>query len=181
MACKEFENRILEYLENQLPLAERPVVETHLAACTGCQAVARQLQQIDAALTKGIKQPTLPSDFSVRLRQRIQTGTLLLPETPLVERKRQLQAEFEAGLARLRRKSLNLTSLLDILGWAVLAACAGGLIWKLTPAWTNLAAQHGLDCVDQNLAFSWIISAGFILIGLTVAFPRPLKKLWTAI
>ena len=181
MTCEELENRILEYLENQLAPAGRPLVETHLAGCARCQAFARQLQQLDAALTWGIKSPKLPSDFSARLRQRVQTEAMLLSETQRAERKRQLQVEFEADLAQLRRKSLRSTSLLDSLGYAALAALAGWLILKLTPTWTNLVAQHGLDRFGQNSLLSWIIGAVFLLIGLTVAFPRQLKKLWMAI
>ena len=181
MACEEFENRLPEYLENQLSPAERLAVETHLAGCARCQAFARQLQQLDAALTRAIKSPILPSDFSARLRQRIQTEGALLSEAQCAERKRRLQAEFEAGLAQLRRKWLASVSLPDVLGCAALATFAGGVILEFAPTWANLAAQHGLDRADLNLVLAWIISAVCLLIGLTVAFPRPLKQLWMAL
>jgi anti-sigma factor RsiW len=177
MACEEFEHRILEYLENQLPPAEQPAVETHLAGCVRCQAFARQLQQLDAALARGITSPMLPSDFSARLQQRIQTESAFLSETQRAERQRQLQAEYEADLAHLRRKSLSPAILLDSLGYALLAALAGWLIWVLTSTWTNLATQPGPDRSAQPLLLSCLISAVFLLLGLTIASPRHLKKL----
>jgi anti-sigma factor RsiW len=181
MACDEFEILILEYLENQLSPAERSAVETHLASCANCQAFARQLNQLNAALTRGIKSPKLSPEFNARLQQRIQTEGVLLSEAQHAERKRQLQAEFEADLAQLRRKWLSSTSLIDILCYGALAATMVWLILAFAPTWTTLVAQHGPGNLDQNLWFFLLISAVFLSFGLSVAFPRQLKKIWMAI
>ncbi|MGA2751512.1 MAG: hypothetical protein ABSG59_22325 [Verrucomicrobiota bacterium] len=181
MTCEEMEIRILQCLDNQSPAGERLAVERHLAGCARCQAFERQLQQLDAALKRTVKSPALSPDFSARLRQRIQTEAALLSETQRAERKRQLQAEFEADLTQLRRKTLNPTSLLNCLGWAALGGLAGWLLLELAPASAHFAAEHGLDRFGQNAVFSWTITAVCLLIGLSVAFPRQLKRLWLAI
>ena len=175
MPCEEFDNRILEFLENQLPPAERATVETHLAGCARCRMLARQLQQIDAALTQGIKLPMLPRSFTARLQQRIQTEATLLSETHRADRKRQMQAEFEAELARLRRQLISSVNPINTLGYAVLVALAGWLILRLMSIWTNLVAQPDYDRFGQNLLPAGIISAVFLLIGLSVAFHEELK------
>src|SRR5208282_3428641 len=101
MSCEEIENKILEYQENQLSLAQRVEVETHLAGCAGCRIFARQLQQLDAAILAGLKVPALSAEFDRRLQERIQVAPAALSEARRAERERQLQAEFEAGQARI--------------------------------------------------------------------------------
>ena len=184
MACEEFENLILEYLENQLSPAERSVVETHLAGCAHCQVFARRLQQLDAALTHGIKSPVLSADFTTELRQRIQTEGVLLSETQRAERKHQMQAEFEANLAQLRRKWLGSVGLPGILAYGALAALAVWAILSFAATLINLVGGTSwppwAGNSDQALLFSLLVSAVFLSFGLLVAFPRQLKKLWMA-
>src|SRR5271168_2553546 len=103
MSCEEIENRILDYQENQLPPAQRQEIEAHLATCPGCRTFGRQLQQLDGALSAGVKVPAISVDFDRRLRERIEAAPAALSEAQRTERKRQLQAEFEAGMARLGR------------------------------------------------------------------------------
>jgi anti-sigma factor RsiW len=71
MTCEEIENRILDHQENRLSPARREEVEKHLAGCPGCRIFARQLQQLDAALSAGVRVPALSADFDRRLRERI--------------------------------------------------------------------------------------------------------------
>jgi len=181
MLCQEIENRILDYQEDKLSPAQREEVETHLAGCAGCRIFARQLQQLDAVLSASVKVPALSANFDQRLQERIQAAPAVLSEAQRAERKRQLQAEFEADLTQLRRKTLNPTSLLNCLGWAALGGLAGWLLLELAPASAHFAAEHGLDRFGQNAVFSWTITAVCLLIGLSVAFPRQLKRLWLAI
>jgi hypothetical protein len=177
MSCEEIENKILEYQENQLSLAQRVEVETHLAACAGCRIFARQLRQLDAALSAGVKVPALSAEFDRRLQERIQVAPAALSEAQRAERERQLQAEFEAGLARIERWSFALDSLLKHLTWPVLAMLAGWLTWHFTvPLTVHLNAQS-LGGVDPNLLPWLAASAVFLAVGLAEAFPRQWKLL----
>src|SRR5450432_3263380 len=126
MACEEFENQISDYLENQLPPADRARVAAHLAGCADCRAFAQQLEQLDAQLLRAVKTRALSADFKARLQQRVQM-TVVLSEAERAERKRQLQAEYEAGLARLNRFTLPPRKLLEVLGYAGMFALAGWL------------------------------------------------------
>jgi anti-sigma factor RsiW len=172
MLCEEIENRILDYQENQLSAAQRAEVETHLAGCPGCRSFARQLQQLDAALSAGVKIPALSAGFDRRLRQRIQSAPPVLSEAQRAERKCQLQAQFEADLARISRGPFTLGSLPNSLVWPALAAGAGWLAWRLTAQWTaHLQAQSlgGLDpCIIPGLVAGTVLLA----VGLAQAFPR---------
>lgn len=177
MSCEEIENRIVDYQENQLSSAQREEVETHLAGCAGCQLFARQLQQLDATLSASVKVPALSADFDRRIRERIQAVPTALSEAERAERKRQLQAEFEAGMARIGRGSFALGNLLKHLTWPVLGTVAGWLIWGFTlPLTVHLNAQT-LGGLDPNLLPWLAASAVFLTVGLAEAFPRKWKIL----
>lgn len=181
MACEQFENRILDFLENQLPLTERASVEAHLAGCTECQAFARQLEQLDAALLRRVKTPKLSENFNHKLSSRIQAEVIVLSRTELAERKRQLQAEYEAGLAKLGWRLPNFTRLLNNLSYAFLVIAAACVVWQFTPALAGLLNRQGIVGFEQSLLLSLLTSAVFVAIGLTAAFPRQFRRLLGAV
>jgi len=176
MACEEFESRILDLLEDQLPDVERAAVENHLAGCSGCQAFAGQLRRLDVALGRHLKPPALSPGFEVRLRQRIQTETVVLSEPQRAERKRQIQAEYAADLKLLRKRAFWLFKVLDLIGYATLAALAGRLIWQTAPGLTDLMTQYGLSSYSASLLLSSVLSVSLLLVGLGIVF-RP-RFLW---
>jgi anti-sigma factor RsiW len=177
MSCQEIENRILDYQENQLSPAQRAEVETHLGGCAHCRTLARQFEQLDAALSASVKAPALSADFDQRLWQRVQAAPAALTEAQRAERKRQLQAEFEAGLARIGRGSFALESLLRNLTWPALAMVAGWLAWRLTLALTAHLDVQGLGALAPSLLPWLAVSAVFLALGLAQAFPRTAKFL----
>ncbi len=179
MSCEEIENKILDYQEHQLSLAQRVEVETHLAGCAACQMFARQLQQLDTALSASIKVPALSAEFVRRLQERIQVAPAALSEAQRAERERQLQSEFEAGQARIKRGSFALDSLLKHLTWPALAILAGWLTWHFTlPLTVHLNAQS-LGGLDPTLLAWLAASAVFLTVGLAETFPRQWKFLWS--
>ncbi len=181
MSCDELEILVADFLENRLSPPERPAVDAHLAACPRCRQLARQLRELDAALTAAVKSPGLSSGFTARLRHRIQSETAGLSEADRADPKRRLQAEFEAGSALLRRRWLRSAGCLDLLGWGALAVLTPLAILKFAPAWATLAAQHGLDRFHPDLALSCIAAAVPLLFGLAIAFPRRARELWAGI
>jgi len=175
MSCEEIENKILDYQENQLPLDQRVEVETHLAGCAGCRIFARQLQQLDAALSARVKVPALSAEFDRRLQERIQVAPAALSEAQRAERKRQLQAEFEAGQVRIERGSFAWDSLMKHLAWPALAILASWLTWHFTlPLTVHLNAQS-LDGLDPTLLPWLAASAVFLTVSLAEALPRQRK------
>jgi anti-sigma factor RsiW len=172
MSCEEIENQILDYQENQLSARQRMEVEGHLAACAGCRTFARQLQQLDAALTTGVKVPALSTEFDRQLQKRIQVAPVALSEAQRTERKRQLQAEFEAGQARIGRGLFAPGSLAKHLAWPVLAILSGWLAWRFSLPLTSHLDARSLGGLDPNLLPWLVASAVFLMVSLTEIFPR---------
>ncbi len=168
MTCQEFEISILNYQEHQLSPAEQKEVENHIANCAGCRTFARQLQKLDAALVAEVRVPALSAGFDQRLRARIHVAPAALSEAQRAERKRQLQAEFQTGMARIGRSSFALGSLLDHLGWPILAVIVASFAWLLTSQLTAHLSAQSLDGLAPNL-LSWLVASAVFLV---VAFPR---------
>lgn len=179
MTCNEFETRFLVGEESPAPTAERAPGEAHLADCAGCQALTRQLLELDAALADKVKTPVLSADFNQRLAKRIQIEAPGLSAAQQAERRQQLQAEYEAGREQLRRSSQLEASLLERLPYVALAALAGWLAWQFTPGWLNLLAAQGLSGAGQTLLLAAVAGAVFLTIGLAAAFPRTFRQLWS--
>ncbi len=175
MACKQFENQILDYLENQLATAERTKVAAHLAGCAECRAFAEQLERLDAQLTHAIKSPTLSSAFDAKLRQRLKNT--VLPEAEIAERKRRLQTEYEAGLARLDPFAFLSRKLIESLSYTALLAIAGWLAWSFLPQLTAFLTTPEVRIANLSVPTSWIVSAVFVLIGLTASSSKQIRRL----
>lgn len=177
MACEQFENKIADYVENQLPQGDRSRIATHLAGCADCRAFAQQLEQLDARLARALKAPVLPESFKTNLQQRMQ-ATAVLSEAQRAERKRQLQSDYEADLARLNRFPLPPRKLLEGLGSAGLIVLAGWLAWLFLPRLANLLAGPALGGINPSLLFSLVAATIFVTIGLAAAFPGQVKKIF---
>lgn len=175
MSCEEIENKILDYQENQLSSVQRKAVEVHLASCAGCRTFARQLHQLDAAFSARMIIPVLSTDFNHRLQERIQGIPAALSAAQRAERKRQLQAEFDSGIARIRQGSFAISSLLKHLLWPALAIVIGWLVWCLTSQMMAHLNAPSLAGLTPNL-FPWLAaSAAFVAVGLAGPFRREWK------
>jgi anti-sigma factor RsiW len=177
MSCEEIEISILDYQQNQLSPGQRAEVETHLAGCAGCRTLAQRLHQLDGALSASIKVPALSADFDQRIWEQVQAAPAALAEAQRAERKRQLQAEFEAGLARISRESFTWSSLirqLTSLAWATVAAfLAWGITRQLT--WHLHAQILGGLSPDQ---MPWLVAGAVLLVvGLAETFPQEWRSL----
>jgi anti-sigma factor RsiW len=175
MSCEDIENKILDYQENQLSPAQRKAVEIHLAGCADCRTFARQLQQLDTAFSARMIIPALSTDFNRRLQERIQAIPTGLSEAQRAERKRQLQDEYEAGIARIRRGSFRMGSVLKYLLWPALAVAAGWLVWCLTSQMTAHFNARSLGGLNPDLLPWLAASAAFLAIALAGPFPRQWK------
>lgn len=50
--CLNTEERLMEYLEGELPATERAIVEAHLAECAACRGLAAQVRWVETRLPK---------------------------------------------------------------------------------------------------------------------------------
>lgn len=70
MDCKRFEHLLALYVENDLPERQREGLETHLAACAGCQALLAGLRESQAAL-KGLATLDIPDSLLDSVRSEV--------------------------------------------------------------------------------------------------------------
>ena len=180
MNCETIENRMLDYLEQKLAAGERAMIESHLAACPACRALTRQLERLDSALLRTVKAPVLSAGFDDRLRQRLQAEAKVLSETERAERKRQFQAEFDAGLAQLRRHVASLAELPGFLGWTLAIALAGWLVMICVPEVLGAFSSKAVGNASQQYLFATVACVVFLTVGLAAAFPQKLRRLWAA-
>ena len=180
MTCDEFENRILADPENRFPADERAAAEKHLAACASCQTLARQLRQLDAALTINVRVSGLSANFNQRLAKRIQAETKVLSEAERAERKRQLQLEFAHGLAHLDRRVWWPEGLLAGLSYTLPVALVGWSAWQFLPRLTGFLSPSFLGGGGQNVLFALVAALVFLAMGLATAFPQRVRSLWPA-
>ena len=180
MNCEEFENRILNHPNQPLTPADWAMVESHAAGCAACQVLTRRFEKLDAALTREITAPDLSAEFNQRLYQCIQYEVKVFSEAQRAERKRQLQAEFEAGLAHLARQALTVSGLLDMLGYALLGGLAGLFVWQfVSPAPNPLGGAVAVG-LREGLLLPTFAGAVFLCVGLAAAFRRQFRALWLA-
>ncbi len=177
MTCHEIENYILDYEEGRLPSANREAVGKHIAGCDHCRTLATQLKQLDTALTQKLKAPALSAAFKARLQQRIQTDVVVLSPAQIAERKRQLQAEYELGLARLSPFAFLSRRLLQSLSYVALLTIVGLLVWQCLPQLADAVAKTGLDLPGQEFLPLIMMSVLFVVMGLIAAFPQKLERL----
>jgi anti-sigma factor RsiW len=71
MACAEFEDLILDYCEGAASPADRTLLETHVAACTGCRAYLAVQRELDLRLAQTVAHPALSPAFEAQLAARI--------------------------------------------------------------------------------------------------------------
>ena len=165
MLCDDIVDKILAGQYSPLSPSERRAVENHLAGCADCRTFADSLQQLDAALTAQIVSPPLTAAFDGRLWARIRAASPALSDVQRSERKRQLQAEFESGIVRIRRGAFAMGGLLNHLTLPALALVAGWVAWLLTSHLTARISAHNLGGVDPNL-LPWLAAS---LVFLTVS------------
>lgn len=118
MNCPDFEDRILDWLDNRLSAADRHQVESHVATCAACRRFWLAQQALDARLAAALPRPVLSGDFRDRVLRSVQALATSVPGESREKQRQVLEADLEV-----RRKAL----------WR---AC----LWRNIPAWLDLAA-----------------------------------------
>ena len=177
MDCKTAERCLTEQLDGRLSDRRRCELETHLAACADCRTFEEQLMQLDSALSHAIDGPSLSSEFVQRLQARITTEASSWSVQERLTRKRRLQDDFEAAMAKLNRKKLDLAELMNWVGLATLGGLGAWLVWQTTPPLITWLAGGGLTPDVQTVLRSLLPSVVFLLGGLAAAFPASTRRL----
>jgi anti-sigma factor RsiW len=166
------EDRLLQYLDGQLPAPEARAIEAHLAVCLECQALRRQWEQLDEKLARTLAQPGLSPDFAERLRQQVAVG--VKPGAPGVRVRESAgpgatsyQPWIEAGR---RGSNVLWLRLLDGLGYGAAAAVGGYYVFYLAFTWVPGPSDAGTAFL-RGPAFSLaLVAAGAaLLVGFNLA------------
>ena len=173
------EDRLLQYLDGQLPATEARAFETHLAACPTCQALRRQWEQLDEKLARALAQPRLSPDFAARLRQRVAVEVTGGAPTAQMQGGAGAEAESQQAWleARQRVRSLLWLGLLDGVGYGAAAAAGGYLLFRLALAWIPGPAGTGVVVPGgTGFLFGSAIAGAMLLFGLSVATKNKLLR-----
>ena len=166
------EDRLLQYLDGQLPAPDARATEAHLAVCPECQALRRQWAQLDEKLSRTLPQPRLSPDFAARLQQQVAVearagapGVRSRESGGQWERRHQPWAE--AG--RWETSGLWL-SLLDGFGYSAAAAAGGYWLYHLAVAWVSVPAGAGAAFMrGPAFLFALVVAGAALLVGLNLA------------
>lgn len=66
MTCQHVKRMLSAFGDDELPVADRERIATHLAVCPGCRDAAGRLRRLDA-LVGGVQTPGLPDGLAVRI------------------------------------------------------------------------------------------------------------------
>ncbi|MGO8929808.1 MAG: anti-sigma factor family protein [Limisphaerales bacterium] len=163
------EDRLLEYLDDQLPATEARAIETHLAACPECQALRRQWEQLDEKLARTLAQPRLSPDFAARLREQVAPGARAAVR---VRKGGERGASTHEPWIEARRRATRISwlGLLDGLGYGAAAAVGGYWLFHLAVAWVPGHAGTGTAFLRDPAFLLALATAGAaLLVGLNLA------------
>ena len=166
------EDRLLEYLDGQLPAPEARAIEAHLTGCPECQALRHQWEQLDERLARTLAQPRLSPDFAARLRQRVAVEAKAGASGLEAPKSGGLGAQtYELSIeARRREKRVFWLALLDGLGYGAAAVVGGYWLFHLVVAWVPGPAGAGTSFLRSPAFLFALVTAGAaLLVGLNLA------------
>lgn len=169
-ACPEFERSVAAWLEGSLPVGEREAVERHLIGCVECRAFAESFRHLDTALAHAVQAPSLPADFTVRLRQRIAAEPVAALAASRQELRRRINEEYQAGLARIRRRSRSFGTVLDVIASGFLLAGAAMVGVMNTPKVIQFLPANLRPLPDRTLFTGVMVGTVFLLAGAFAAW-----------
>ena len=168
----QHEDRLLEYLDGQLPAPEAGAIEAHLAVCPECLALRLQWEQLDKKLARTLAQPRLSPDFAARLRQQVAVEAKVSASGVAAPKSAVPGAQmYDPGVgARRREKRIFWLALLDGLGYGAAAMVGGYWLLHLAVAWAPGPAGAGTDFLRSPAFLFALVTAGAaLLVGLNLA------------
>jgi anti-sigma factor RsiW len=177
MHLNENDPRLQDYLDDRLSPAETREVEDHLNACSECQALVSQAQQVDADLTRHFATVSLSPDFTARLLQRANRSGAPAPVTE--SQKRQLENELRSTWNTESRNFFRsqLPLALDWLGYSTAAAVGFYLLSHLALATLKSQLKPAFVIpASSTLTVAAAAAALFMLAGWAVASRRKLAR-----
>jgi anti-sigma factor RsiW len=166
------EERLLQYLDGQLPAPEAGAIKTHLAVCPECQALRRQWERLEEKLTRTLAQPRLSPDFAARLRAQIAVEAKASAPGVRVREDGGPGAQMHEPWVEARRRETRVFwfGLLDGLGYGAAAVVGGYWLFHLAVAWVPGPAGAGTAFLrGPAFLFALVAAGAALLVGVNLA------------
>lgn len=125
MRCRECESLVWDYLDDELPEAQRRLVAAHLATCPRCAGLYQQCRSFPLP-TGQVRAVPPPPDFTARLMERIAP---LPPPSELALQQARASRAFSGPVGTLIAFSAAAAAiLLGLISTSAMAIFAGGTI-----------------------------------------------------
>lgn len=167
MNCEVCQIRLIELLDDGLDVTADAEAAEHLAACGECQRYSATLDHLDRFLSDRAESAALPDDFKTTLMARLPERVPGLLPVEITQRRRELEAEHQRALARLRRQFLIPSPATVLRSAAVLGGFvfAGLLVESLVRAMADMTPRTmGIDWALRSLVLGLSIAAGSIFL-----------------
>ena len=120
MTCAEFEVLITDYIDGTLPASERAAVESHLAGCAGCRALAEDIGSAVRILAQA-KPVEPPADLITRISFLAPAGRVRAPH----EEQGWWSRWASQWIQPILQPRLVMSMAMTILSFAMLERCTG--------------------------------------------------------
>jgi anti-sigma factor RsiW len=176
------EQRLLEYLDGQLPPDESRKVQNHLATCFECRNLAEQWEQLDIQLESDMHAPSLSPMFARKVLSAIDSE--INQSDVAISRAKPLETEWSNAWAQYRGRFLwlQLPGALDKVGYVFAAALAVCFAWTFASRYlANWKPQLSALPQERILPFALGVTALIIAAGLAVSAKRPLSRFFASL
>ena len=174
MRCRECESLVWDYLDDELPEAQRRLVADHLATCPRCTALYQQMRSFPVA-TGQLQVMPPPPDFTSRLMQRI--APLPTPNELAAQQARSTRPYNGPFGTMVAFATAAAAILLGLISTSAMAIFSGRTIASGSPSAADDRFYHALQVwvVDQVWPLvTWPIAAtlAIMLAALTLLWVR---------
>jgi len=179
MRCRECESLVWEYLDDELPEAQRRLVADHLTTCPRCTGLYQQMRSFPVPAGQLQAMPP-PPDFTVRLMQRI--APLPTPNELAAQQARTSRAYNGPFGTMVAFATAAAAILLGLISTSAMAVFSGRTIIDDSPSTNEGPFYHALQIwvVDQVwplitwpiLATLAVMLAALTLLWVRVVAPR---------
>jgi len=171
----EWNERLLDWLDNDVAEADGAVFETHLRDCSICQQQLAAFEELDAALS-ATSTPMLSATFDVRLLAQIDA----VNESQRAEARQRVEQELQENLRALSRRWRRTLAFVipGIIGGIALALALAG--YFDASGLTGKLATLGADGLGANGLGGNVSSIQMLLTGLMGAAIGGVMSGWMA-
>lgn len=168
MNCDACQIRLNELLDAGHEVSTDAEVQAHFADCAKCREYAFTLDQLDGCLADRAESAVLPTGFKRKLMAALPEPVPRLLPAEMAQRRRELEAEHQRALARLRRQFLIPSTAVvlrssAVLGGFVFAGLLAENLFRIMAAGT--LGTFGIDWALRSVVLGVSVAAGSVFLS----------------